>query len=377
MNSQATSRLPASDERRFTHNMMTSFIQISALVLLVGLCAVIVGPFAGIIVWGIILAVAVYPLHLKFTAALGGKAKWSATIITLAGLAILLVPGWLVVDSAVGTAQSIHADLNDGDLRIPPPNESVKGWPVIGEKLYAAWTAASSNVEAAVSQYGPQVKALAERILHAAAALISGMLHFVASIIIAGVFLMFARQGYATAVAICERISVDRGKNLADLMVSTIRSVTNGVLGVAAIQAALAGIGFAVIGLPAAGLFTLVILVLAIVQIPALLIMIPLIVWVFSFASTGAATVFAIYAVLVGLSDNVLKPLLLGRGVDLPVLVVLLGAIGGMIAFGVIGLFIGAVILGLGYRVISDWIWRRELDAPTETPFPEPGRQET
>jgi predicted PurR-regulated permease PerM len=150
--------------------------------------------------------------------------------------------------------------------------------------------------------------------------------------------------------------------------------VTNGVLGVAAIQAALAGIGFALIGLPAAGLFTLVVLVLAIVQIPSLVIMIPLIVWVFSFASTGAATVFAIYAVLVGLSDNVLKPLLLGRGVDLPVLVVLLGAIGGMLTFGVIGLFIGAVILGLGYRVISDWIWHRERDPAAAPAVPEPGR---
>ena len=362
------------DERRFTRNMMTSFIQITALVLLVGFCAVIVGPFAAIVVWGIILAVAIYPLHLKLAAALGGRAKWSATIITLAGLAILLVPGWFVVDSTVDTVQALHADLGEGDLRIPPPDDSVKGWPVIGEKLYTAWSAASRNLEAMLVQYGPQVKALAERFAHAAGALLSGMLHFVASVIIAGFFLMFARKGYDAAVAICERISRGRGAHLADLMVSTIRSVTNGVLGVAAIQAVLSGILFAVIGLPAPGLFTLLILVTAIVQIPAIIIMIPLIIWVFSFASTGAATVFAIFAVLIGLSDNVLKPLLLGRGVNLPVLVVLIGAIGGMIQFGVIGLFLGAVILGLGYQVISDWVWNRELDTPTEVALQEPLR---
>jgi predicted PurR-regulated permease PerM len=362
MNSPAV----VSDERRFTHNMMTSFIQISALVLLVSLCAVIVGPFASIIVWGIILAVAVYPLHLRLTSVLGGKAKWSATLITLAGLAIVLLPGWFVVDSTIDTAQSIHADIEAGDLKIPPPNDSIKGWPLIGEKLHSGWSAASRNIESVLAEYRPQVKAAAERFAHAAGALLSGMLHFVASIVIAGFFLMYAHQGYGTTVAICDRISRGRGRHVANLMVSTIRSVTNGVLGVAVIQAILAGIGFALIGLPAAGLFTLVILVTAIVQIPAIVIMIPLIAWVFSFASTGAATVFAIWAVLVGLSDNVLKPLLLGRGVDLPVLVVLIGAIGGMIAFGVIGLFIGAVVLGLGYRVISDWIWNREADTPTE-----------
>jgi len=374
MISPPNSPILADDERRFTRNMMTSFIQIATLVLLVGYCAVIIGPFATIIVWAIILAVAVYPLHLKLSAALGGRAKWSATIITLAGLAILLLPGWFVVDSTITTAQELHLDLGEGDLRIPPPDDSVKGWPVVGERLYAAWSAASSNLEAMLAQYGPQVKALAERFAQAARALLSGMLHFVASIIIAGFFMMFAQTGYDATVAICGRISQGRGAHLANLMVSTIRSVTNGVLGVAAIQAVMAGILFAVIGLPAPGLFTLLILVTAIVQIPAIIIMIPLIIWVFSFASTGAATVFAIFAVLIGLSDNVLKPLLLGRGVDLPVLVVLIGAIGGMIQFGVIGLFMGAVILGLGYRVIYDWVWNRELDTPTEVALQEPLR---
>jgi predicted PurR-regulated permease PerM len=365
MNSSMNSLHTSEDERRFSRNMMTSFIQIATLVLLVYFCAVIVGPFAGIIVWGIILAVAVYPLHLKLAAALGGRVKWSATIITLVGLAILLVPGWLVVDSTVGTVHTLHAELAEGDVRIPPPDASVRGWPLIGEKLYAGWSAASTNLEGMLAEYRPQVKALAERFAQAAGALLSGMLHFIASIIIAGFFLLFAHKGYDTTTAICDRVSQGRGRHLADLMVSTVRSVTNGVLGVAVIQAALAGIGFALIGLPAAGLFTLLILVAAIVQIPSIIIMIPLIIWVFSFASTGAATIFAIWAILVGLSDNVLKPLLLGRGVDLPVLVVLIGAIGGMIQFGVIGLFIGAVILGLGYRVITDWIWRRSLEPQT------------
>ncbi len=356
------------DERRFSRNMMTSFIQIATLVILVYACLVILRPFVAIIVWGIILAVAVFPLHGSLTAALGGRAKWSATLITLVGLAIVIVPGWLIIDSSVATAHSLQANIADGGLDIPPPNEKVKGWPVIGEKAWTVWSSASGNLEATLAKFQPQVKALGEKAFHMAGGLVSGMLHFVASVIIAGFLLMYARQGFDTTAAICERISPDRGTHMAGLMVSTVRSVTNGVLGVAVIQAALAGIGFVLIGLPAPGVFTILILIVAIVQIPAVIIMLPLIIWVFSFASAGAATVFAVYAILVALSDNVLKPLLLGRGVDLPVLIVLLGAIGGMIAFGVIGLFIGAVILGIAYQVISDWIWGRESGAVAEQP---------
>jgi len=356
------------EERQFSRNMMTSFIQIATLVILVSACLVIVGPFVAIIVWGIILAVAVFPLHNKLTAVLGGRAKWSATLITLIGLAVVIVPGWLVIDSSLSTAHSLQANIEDGGLNIPPPNENVKGWPVIGEKAWAVWSDASENLEATLAKYEPQVKALGEKAFHMAGGLVSGMLHFVASVIIAGFFMMYARQGYETTSAIGDRISPDRGSHMADLMVSTIRSVTNGVLGVAAIQAGLAGIGFVAIGMPAPGVFTLVILLTAIVQIPAAVIMIPLIIWTFSFAPVGSATVFAVYAMVVALSDNVLKPLLLGRGVDLPVLVVLLGAIGGMITLGVIGLFIGAVILGIGYQVISDWIWKRDLAPAADEP---------
>lgn len=355
------------EDKNFQRNMVSSFIQIASVTLLVGYCLLIVAPFAGIIVWGIILAVAIYPLFLTLSAILGQQPKSAATVIVLVGLAILLVPGWLIVDSTMDSAKSLQHNISEGGLTIPPPRENVKEWPVIGPKVYEGWAAGSENLQAFLGKFESQVKRAGEWLFHVAAGLVSGLLHFVASIIIAGVFLLFADKGYATSVAISERISPGRGKHLTDLSVATIRSVTNGVLGVALIQAALAGIGFALIGVPAAGVLTVVILITAIIQIPAILIMLPIIIWVFSFAGAGAATVFAIYSIAVALSDNVLKPLLLGRGVDLPVLIVLLGAIGGMIQFGVIGLFIGAVLLGLGYRILSDWIWQRENNASPES----------
>lgn len=350
----------STDDRAFQRNMMSSFIQITALVILVSYCLLIIGPFAGIVVWGIILAVALFPLHTKLSGILGGREKWSATLIVIIGLLIVLGPGWMVATSSLGTARHVVVDVREGAFTIPAPSESVQGWPLIGERLYAVWSKGADGLRTFAAQHEDQVRDAAEWFLRTAASLIMGLLHFVASIVVAGACLMYGKSGYELALSVGDRVSPQRGEHLAKLSIATIRSVTVGVLGVAAIQAALAGIGFAMIGVPAAGLLTVLILVSAIVQIPALLVMAPVAVWVFSFADPVPATIFAVYAAVVGLSDNVLKPLLLGRGVDLPAMVVLLGAIGGMVQFGVIGLFIGAVVLGLGYRIIADWIWSGE-----------------
>jgi predicted PurR-regulated permease PerM len=356
---------PLSSELSFSRNLMTSFIQISAVAILVGYCLMVVGPFIGIVLWGIVLSVAIYPLHVKLAGVLGGNEKIAATIITVIGLLVLLLPGWLITDSAISTVVQLSSKISAGTLVVPPPNESVAGWPLIGEQLYSAWNTGSTNLQSFMEEYQAQVRQIGEWLLGSAGSLLIGLLHFTASFIIAGVCLLYARSGYETSNAIFDRVTPNRGQHITDLAIATIRSVTNGVLGVAAIQAVLAGLGFMVAGVPAAGVFTVVILVSAIVQVPAILIMVPLIVWVFSFAEPLTASLFAIYSIVVALSDNVLKPILLGRGVDLPVLVVLLGAIGGMIKFGVIGLFLGAVILGLGYQIISDWVWPNKSDPET------------
>jgi predicted PurR-regulated permease PerM len=137
---------------------------------------------------------------------------------------------------------------------------------------------------------------------------------------------------------------------------ATIRSVAQGVLGVAIIQAILAGIGLLAIGVPYAGIWTLLVLLLAIMQVPTILVLGPIMLYVFSVEATLPAVLFMIWGLLVGFSDNVLKPLLLGRGLDVPMLVILMGAIGGMIFSGIIGLFVGAVVLSVGYRLFTAWL---------------------
>ena len=159
------------------------------------------------------------------------------------------------------------------------------------------------------------------------------------------------------------RLAGDYGDELIDLSISTVRSVAVGVLGIAFIQAMLGAAGMMFVGVPAVGLWALAILVVAIAQLPPILILGPVAIYVFSVESTTVAVVFLVWSILVSFSDMVLKPLLLGRGVEVPMLVILLGAIGGMISAGIIGLFLGAVVLTLAYKLFIAWLG---LDAEPE-----------
>lgn len=344
------------DSQSFQNNMMASFIQIAALVALVSYCVVIVGPFAGLVIWGVVTAVAVYPVFLKLSSMFGGKNKLAAILIVVAGLMLVLFPGWMMVKSAIMSIMGFASDVSSGTVVIPPPNESVADWPLIGERLYASWASAAQNLDRTLSEFEPQLRQLAEWLVRKIGSALSGLLQIAASTIIAGVSLMYAKDGHKLTSAVAEKIVPGRGVHVADLSIATIRSVTNGVLGVAVIQAVLLGIGFFAMDVPHAGVLAGVVLITAIIQIPALLIVVPVVIWVFSVAAPVPAALFAVYSVLAAASDNVLKPILLGRGVDLPALVVLIGAIGGMIAYGIIGLFLGAVILGLGYSMANAWL---------------------
>jgi predicted PurR-regulated permease PerM len=353
--------------QEFQKNMVASFVQIATLVIIVSYCVVIISPFAGFAIWGIVMAVAIYPFFLKASAMLGDRRKLTAMLFILFGLAFVLLPGWAMTKSAILSIMTFSAELKAGSVQIPPPSESVAGWPLIGERLYGVWAGAAGNLEATLNTFQPQLREVGVWLARTIGSTAVGLLQIAVSVIIAGVVMLYADSGYSLSSAIAKRISPNRGQHLTDLSIATIRSVTNGVIGVGVIQGALAGVGFFVMGIPHAGLLTAVVLITSIIQVPALLIIVPIVVWVFSFAAPVPAVIFAIYMLIAALSDNVLKPILLGRGVDLPAIVVLFGALGGMIAYGIIGLFLGAIILGLGYTIISDWL-QADATAAAEDP---------
>jgi len=353
-------------DQKFLANAMASFLQIGALLLLLVMCFSIVRPFISIVVWALILSIAVYPLHVSLTAKLGGREKTSATLIVLIGLAIILVPTWVLGESTLSSLQTLAHDLREGTLTVPPPNPGVADWPVIGTKTYELWSNAASNMEAFLGQYQTQLRDLAQRVFAFASGTLIGVLQFVLSTIIAGALLMQSKGGYkATREIMASLVGTERDAKFTDTSIMTIRSVVKGVLGVAVVQALAAAVGLVLIGVPAAGLWAGAVLVLAIVQLPPILVLGPIAFWVFSVAEPVPATIFLVYSIIVSVSDAVLKPMLLGRGLETPMLVILIGAIGGAIAMGIVGLFIGAVILSLGYELLVTWM---APDAPEPDP---------
>jgi len=188
------------------------------------------------------------------------------------------------------------------------------------------------------------------------------LLQFILSIVLAGVLLANAQSAYQLTCSLCRRIFGERGPDFQQLMGATIRSVTSGILGVALIQTVLAGLGFLVAGMPGAGLWAIVFLIAAVLQAGAL-VLIPAVIYMFAIASTTKAVIFLVWCAFVAGIDNFLKPILLGRGVAVPIAVVFLGAIGGFLALGLIGLFVGAVVLSIGYKLFLAWLGRDSLAA--------------
>jgi len=324
---------------------------------IVAWCLQILNPFISFLLWGTVIAVAVYNPFLKLREKFGGRNKLAVTAFVVMGLAIIILPTWMFAGSLIDSAQAIRTSLEAGQFEIPAANENVREWPLVGERLYSNWSAAAANFQGWLETHNEQIKAVLEGAVSSAAGIGIAVLQFILATLIAAAMLANDESTKAMIRRFCRRLVGDRADEFLDLSTATIRSVSVGVLGIAFIQAVAGGAGMMIIGIPGAGLWALFILVLAIAQLPPLLVLLPAIIYVFSTNdSTTAALIFTVWSIFVSFSDALLKPMLLGRGVEAPMLVILLGAIGGMIHSGIIGLFLGAVILALGYKLFQAWL---------------------
>jgi predicted PurR-regulated permease PerM len=349
------SNLSAND-KIFLHRSLEATIRIGLLIIITFWCYKIVEPFIIPLIWGIIIAVAAYPLYGRLLTVLGERHKLAATAFTIVFLIILIVPTVLLTETLIDGLKMLAEKIKDGSLSIPPPPENLGNLMIIGQPLAKFWLLASENIHSALQQLTPVLKVIGSWLLSAATGAGIAILHFVVAIIVAGILLAHSSGGNRTARAITKRLSDEKGDDYAGLAEATVRSVANGILGVALIQSILAGLGFMVAGVPAAGLWALLCLILSIAQIGIGLIAIPVVIYLFYTADTFTAVAFLIWIVPVLLLDNILKPILLGRGVKTPMAVIFIGAIGGLLSSGVIGLFIGAVILALGYDMFLLWL---------------------
>ena len=330
-------------------------IKVGLLALVIYLTYLIAKPFIAIVVWGIIIAVALSPLIKSLEKRFGNRKKMIIGI-TVAVIAALLIPTYMLSGSVITESQHLVQVMQDGKVSVPPPTEKVKEWPLIGKKAYAFWDAASQNLRKTLEPFTEEIKKLTGSIFSALGSGLGTVFMFIGSMLIAAVFLIGSEGSTKFYRDIMRRLVGEKGDEWAELSTLTIRSVVTGVIGVAVIQATFALIGLVLMGVPFAVVLAVAIMFLTIIQVPALLIIGPVIAYVFSQGSGTAEIVFTIYMLIVGASDGVLKPMLMGRGVDVPMLVILIGAIGGMMLMGMIGLFIGAVIFALAYQLFGLWI---------------------
>jgi len=337
-------------------NILENGIKLGLLLALLFWGAHILAPFLSLLTWAGIIAIALYPVHAKFTTLLGGRNTTAATLMGLLTTALILVPMGLLVSQSMEAVGELRGQWAQGALPIPAPTEKVKDWPVIGERVYAAWHEAATDLSLFVEHFKPQIQEFGRFMVGTVASAGSSALFFTASFAVAAVFMATARAQSAFFDRLERRITGTDNTPYLDMTVATVRSVAQGIIGIAVVQALLAGAGMLVMDVPLSALWTFVVMVACIVQVPSLLVLGPIAAWGFSAYDTTPASLFAIWCVLVALSDNVLKPLLLGRGLDIPMLVILLGAIGGMLSMGVVGLFIGSVVLAIVYRLFMTWM---------------------
>lgn len=334
-------------------------IRIALIAFLVVLCFRIVTPFANLLLWGLILAVALYPLHQRFTKRLRGRQGLAATLLVVVGLFIIGAPTLMLGESFAGHVQNAYTAYENDTITIKKPDPAVADWPLVGKRVYRAWSAAADDLPGYLKRHRPELKKVLGGALSASANTAVSLLLFLGSLVVAGIMMAYGEAGGQVTLRILERLTGPiKAPRLQSLTVTTIRSVASGVVGVAFIQALLLGVGFVLAGIPAASVLALVALLIGIMQIPALIISLPAVayIWWSGDASTTSNVLFSIYLLVAGMADNFLKPLLLGRGVDVPMPIILLGALGGMVWTGIIGLFVGAVVLAVGYKGFMLWI---------------------
>jgi predicted PurR-regulated permease PerM len=344
-----------SERERITAQFVDIAIRLGVLGLLLYSAFALVRPFVSIAIWSAVLAVALHPAFDWTARRLGGRPRLAAVLVTIASLVIIIGPATWLALSLIDSLRTVSEHLNASTLGIPAPPPAVRGWPLIGEPLYQFWDLASTNLRAALAKIVPHLKPFGATLLRVAANTGTATLAFFVSIVVAG-FLLSSAPMLAKAVhAFSRRLAAARGEEFTKLATVTIRTVARGVIGISVLQAMLAALGLAVAGVPAASLITSAVLVLAIIQIGPAIVLIPVVIWSWFAMDTTAALLFTAYMVPVNLIDNVLRPMVLGRGLKTPMPVILLGVVGGTFAYGIAGLFLGPIVLAVIWELLIAW----------------------
>jgi predicted PurR-regulated permease PerM len=343
------------DDRSTTETRVTDLARLGIIGLFAYWSLTLVAPFAVIVIWAAILAVALYPCYQALRVALGGSKRLAAVILTLLMLCIIIGPLAAIALNFVEAVHWLLTKMEAGSLSLAILPQNVRAWPLIGERAHAALTELSNNLAPTLEKLQPALLQAGGVILGKAAKIGLDLLGFVASVIIAGFFFGPGPQLAAGIDRVAERVAGTRGVGFVRLAQATIRNVATGVIGVALLQSLLIGLILYLFDIPAAGGLTFVILILCIIQLGPALVLLPVLIWAWLTKDFGYAIAMTLLLVPVAIIDNVMKPILVARGLKTPMLVIFMGVIGGTLSYGLIGLFLGPIVLSVFYDLLVAW----------------------
>lgn len=325
---------------------------------LIGLSLWVLRPFLAATVWATMIVVATWPLLLGLEARLRGRRAPAVALMTLAMLLLLVLPLWLAIDTIVDHSGQLAAAFhNVASNGLPLPPDWVAGLPLVGEKLAAVWAQLVSDGSAGlVAKVTPYAADSGKWLLAQVGGLGGMLLQFLLVVTIAALLYSGGESGARMACRFGRRLAGERGENAILLAGQAIRGVALGVGVTAIVQTVLGGIGLAIAGVPFASLLSAVMLMLCIAQIGPSLILFPAVGWMYWMGDSGWATFLLVWSVVVATLDNFLRPMLIKKGADLPLLLIFAGVIGGMLGFGLIGIFVGPVVLAVTYTLMLAWI---------------------
>jgi len=318
----------------------------------------IVRPFLVASTWAAAIAIATWPLLLRTQEWLGGRRSPAVAVMTIALLLVLLVPFYLVVTTIVENAgQIVDWSKSLATLTLPAPPGWVAGVPVIGSRLTLRWQQlAAESPEEIAARLAPYVRAVAVWFVAQVGSLGLLLLHFLLTVVVVAILYRNGETVARGTERFARRLAGRQGENAVHLAAQAVRAVALGVVVTAIVQSVLSGIGLAVAGVPFVTILIALMFILSVAQVGPALVLIPATVWVYSKSGAVWGTSFLAWAIICSMLDNFLRPMLIRRGADVPLLLIFAGVIGGLVAFGIIGLFIGPVVLAVAYTLLVEWV---------------------
>ena len=340
------------------HDLTRTVLAVACIAGLVGASFWVLRPFLGAAIWAAMLVVATWPLLGKLQAAVGGRRAPAVAVMTIALLLLLVVPLWAAIDTIADNGERISTwGKSLAENGLPPPPDFVARLPVVGEKIAAHWTAvASGGAESLVGRLKPYASGIGKWAVAEAGTVGFIFVQFFLVVVLAAVMYANGEAAAGQLRRFGRRLAGERGENSVILAGQAIRGVALGVGVTAIVQTTLGGIGLAVAGVPFAGLLSALMLMFCIAQIGPGIILFAAVGWMYWTGDTTWATGLLVWSVFVTTLDNFLRPFLIKQGADLPLLLIFAGVIGGMLGFGLIGIFIGPVVLAVTYTLLQAWI---------------------